>query len=147
MSDATQDQGASARARRGKGRVSPEPEPRPVEQSDEQRAQAPQLDDQPSGETTFGQVAGDSAAATGVDLPADDGVERAADIAPAPRERSFPRDRLLGPDGPQIVGHDHHVIAGALEGADGDSFTSEQVGGLVEQWLGKPVVPTNTKEA
>lgn len=53
------------------------------------------------------------------------------------RERSYARERLLGPDGPRIARQPAHVLAGALHGVDGDAFTASEITNLCATFLGR----------
>lgn len=57
----------------------------------------------------------------------------------AKRERTFSRERVLGPDGEQLAGVAHHTIVGALHGDDRDEFTREQLRDAVDKFLKRPV--------
>lgn len=61
--------------------------------------------------------------------------------APAePQEPSWPRERLLGADGPLIVeGVPRHVLAGALTLTDKDALTATEVRELVEKFNARTV--------
>lgn len=53
-------------------------------------------------------------------------------------EPRYDRDRLVR-EGQQITGHPSHVVAGALEGSTGTSWTETQAKELVEKFLNSPV--------
>lgn len=162
MSDATQDQGASARARRGRAPAAPDAATTTNQPPVEDAATVVAgIDLGGTVDEILEQVGTSSGRAASVsnaevlrrgDAARTELLDRLAEIvtavpsAPAaPRERAFPRERLLGPDGPRIVGHEHHVIVGALEGVPGDEFTRDAAAQLVEAWLTKPAETTPAK--
>jgi hypothetical protein len=68
-------------------------------------------------------------------------TEQVASVAgdPSDGEPAFPRDRLLGADGPAITGHPPYVIAGALHDDDTPEFTRAQIGERINDFLSRPV--------
>jgi hypothetical protein len=95
----------------------------------------PEPDEQQSGQGNGEQVStGDGAKAT--DAPKTAAAKQKATPADAPTDDVFPRERLLGRDGPGIVGQPAPVIAGALAAVQRDELTREEIDQAVEDFLG-----------
>lgn len=73
---------------------------------------------------------------------AEDDVETPAEAVkatePAEDALTFSVDRLIS-DGGDLIGHESHVVAGALSGVNRKQMTLEEAEAAVDAWLKTPV--------